>query len=77
VLAKWLGREEGLNSYRVPIEKITEHDWSLAAGRYRQTATEAANHDAPADILRDVLKLESEIIKCGNALMEQITKAPL
>jgi type I restriction enzyme M protein len=31
VLAKWPGREEGANSYRVPIEKIKEHDWSLAA----------------------------------------------
>jgi len=28
-------REEGPNSYRVPIEKIKENDWSLAAGRYK------------------------------------------
>ena len=30
VLAKWPNREEGPNSYRVPIEKIRENDWSLA-----------------------------------------------
>ena len=35
VLAKWPAREESPNSYRVPIEKIRENDWSLAAGRYK------------------------------------------
>ena len=35
LLAKWPSREEGPNSYRVPIEKIKENDWSLAAGRYK------------------------------------------
>ena len=72
VLAKWPGREEGPNSYRVPIEKIRENDWSLAAGRYKPVTTAAVNHDAPADILGDVLKLENEIIRRGNALLKQI-----
>ncbi len=35
VLSKWADREEGPNSYRVPLEKIRENDWSLAAGRYK------------------------------------------
>jgi type I restriction enzyme M protein len=72
VLAKWSAREEGPNSYRVPIDKIRENDWSLAAGRYKPVTTETVNHDAPADILGDVLKLENEIIRRGNALLEQI-----
>ena len=72
VLAKWPSREEGPNSYRVPIEKIRENNWSLAAGRYKPVTTEAVNHDAPADILSDVLKLENEIIRRGNALLAQI-----
>ncbi|MDO8545826.1 MAG: class I SAM-dependent DNA methyltransferase [Nitrospirales bacterium] len=72
VLAKWPKREEGPNSYRVPIEKIRENDWSLAAGRYKPVTTEAVNHDSPADILRDVLKLENEIVRSGNALLAQI-----
>jgi type I restriction enzyme M protein len=72
VLAKWPGREEGPNSYRVPIEKIKENDWSLAAGRYKLVTTEAVNHDAPLKILGDVLKLENEIIRRGSALLAQI-----
>ncbi len=72
VLAKWSNREEGPHSYRVPIEKIKETDWSLAAGRYKPVTTEAVSHDAPAEILADVLKLESEIIRLGNALLAQL-----
>jgi hypothetical protein len=72
VLAKWPKREEGPNSYRVPIEKIKENDWSLAAGRYKPVTTEAVNHDAPAEILGDALKLENEITRRGNALLAQI-----
>jgi type I restriction enzyme M protein len=75
VLAKWPEREEGPNSYRVPIEKIRENDWSLAAGRYKLVATEAVNHDAPAEILSDVLNIEHEIIRRGNVLRAQINKS--
>jgi Type I restriction-modification system methyltransferase subunit len=74
VLAKWPSREEGPNSYRAPIEKIRDNDWSLAAGRYKPVTTEAVNHDAPAEILGDVLKVESEIIKRGSTLLAQINK---
>lgn len=35
VLLKWPMREEGPNSYRVSIDRIKAHSWSLAAGRYR------------------------------------------
>ena len=72
VLAKWPGREEGPNSYRVPVAKIRENGWSLAAGRYKLVVAKVVSHDAPADILRDVLKLENEIILRGNALLAQI-----
>ena len=72
MLAKWPNREEGPNSYRVPIEKIRENDWSLAAGRYKPVTTEAVNHDAPTEILGDVLKIENEIIRRGNALLRRL-----
>jgi type I restriction enzyme M protein len=72
VLAKWATREEGANSYRVPIEKIRENDWSLAAGRYKPVTTEAVNHDAPKEILGDVLKVEREIIRRGEALLAEL-----
>lgn len=72
ILAKWPSREEGQNSYRVPIEKIHENNWSLAVGRYKPITTAAVNHDAPAEILNDVLKLENEIIKRSNLLLTKI-----
>ena len=72
VLLKWPSREEGPNSYHVPIDKIREKDWSLAAGLYRPVTTETVNHDAPTEILSDLLKLENEIIKRGKALLSQI-----
>ncbi len=72
VLAKWPSREEGPNSYRVAIEAIRKNDWSLAAGRYKRVTTETVDYDAPAKILRDVLNLENEIIRRGNALLTQV-----
>lgn len=72
VLAKWPNRDEGPNSYCVPIEKIRANNWSLAAGRYKPVTVEVVNHDSPAEILGDVLKLETEIIRRGNSLLAQI-----
>ena len=74
VLKKWPGREEGTNSYRVQIEKIKEYDWSLAAGRYKSVATKALQHDDPSDILRDLLKVEAEIVRRGDTLLEKISR---
>ncbi len=72
VLAKWPTREEGPNSYRVPIEKIRENDWSLAAGLYKPVTTEVLNHDTPLQILGEVLTLENEIVLRGNELLAHV-----
>jgi type I restriction enzyme M protein len=72
VFAKWPNREEGPHSYRIPIEKIRENDWSLAASRYKPVTAEAISHDAPAEILDDVLELENKIIRRGNSLLVQM-----
>lgn len=72
MFAKWPNREEGPNSYRVPLEKIRENDWSLAAGRYKSLTTKVVNHDVPAEILGDVLRLENEIIQRGNTLFKHL-----
>jgi type I restriction enzyme M protein len=72
VLSKWPSREEGPNSYRVPIKNIHENDWSLAAGRYKAVMTAVVNHDPPSKILDEVLRLENEIARCGNALLLQV-----
>jgi type I restriction enzyme M protein len=60
-LAKWPAREEGPTSYRVPVEKIRKNDWFLAAGRYKPVTAAAVNHDAPADILGEIITLEEQI----------------
>jgi len=73
-LAKWTGREEGPNSYRVSLERIEENDLSLAAGRYKPITVEAVNHDSPEDILAGVLKLEDEIAKRGAALLGKVRR---
>jgi type I restriction enzyme M protein len=74
VLAKWPARDEGPNSYQVSFEKIRQSDWSLATGRYKSVTAETVNHAAPEDILADVLRLEGEIIRRGNALLSRIGK---
>jgi len=73
VLSKWPNREEGPNSYRVPIEKIKENDWSLAAGRYKPVVATATNHDAPVDILHAVIKAEHDIISGADALLGKLS----
>ena len=73
VLAKWPSREEGPNSYRVSIERIEENDWSLAAGRYKPVKVEAVRHDAPTDILKDVLTLEEQISEKARRLLKGLS----
>ena len=74
LLAKWPNRDEGPNSYRVPIEKIRENDWNLAAGRYRLVTTDAVNHDHPKKIIAEVLALENSISVRLNALFEDTAR---
>jgi len=72
IFAKWPDREEGPNSYRVPIEKIKGNEWNLAVGLYKPVVTNVINHDSPTDIIGEVLKIENEIIQRGNVLLNQI-----
>lgn len=72
LLAKWPTRAEGPNSYRVSIEQIMENDWSLAAGRYKPVEATEVHHDDPADILREVIGMENEILQRANVLLGQI-----
>lgn len=73
VIAKWEKREESKNSYCVPTEKILEsEDVSLSSGRYKTINVETMEHDAPKDILKEVLKLEDEIVSKINTLKGKI-----
>jgi type I restriction enzyme M protein len=75
VIAKWEKREEGTNSYRVPIAKILENEeLSLSAGRYRLVITQTTNHDTPQDILDEVLEFETQIQSKVKELQKNIGK---
>jgi len=74
VLAKWPGREEGPNSYRVPVERIHENDLSLAGGRYKPVTVEVANHDRPTKILAEVIAMEEEIVEGATKLLAEVGK---
>jgi len=74
VLSKWPKREEGPNSYRVPLERIRENDLSLAAGRYKPETAQATKHDSPEQILQDVIRLEEEILNKAQVLALEIAK---
>ncbi len=72
ILAKWPNREEGSNSFRVSVEKIRENGWHLMPGRYKPVRLDVAEHDAPATILTDVIRLETEIAERAKALLERV-----
>jgi len=74
LITKWPGREDGPNSFRVPIQKIIENDGSLAAGRYKIIAAETVNHDTPKEILVEVLALEEQIAKRAKTLLAEVGK---
>ncbi|MBK9137423.1 MAG: SAM-dependent DNA methyltransferase [Verrucomicrobia bacterium] len=73
ILAKWPNREEGPNSFRVPIEKIRDNRWYLMPGNYKPVRLDAVKHDPPDQILADVLKIEEEISARAKALQSMLT----
>ncbi|MGB8648049.1 MAG: class I SAM-dependent DNA methyltransferase [Anaerolineae bacterium] len=74
VLARYPDRIEGPNSYRVPVEKIVENDYSLAAGRYKPVKVEAVEHEDPKQILVEVVGLEEEIAARARSLSRALEK---
>ena len=75
-LKKWRKRKEDEpwteKWWFATTDEIKTNDYNLAPGSYKPLTTAIVNHDAPADILGDVLKLENEIIRRGNALLTYI-----
>ncbi len=61
IIAKWPKREEGPNSFRVPVERIRDNGWQLMAGRYKPIRLEAAKYDSPKKILEDIIRIEKQI----------------
>ncbi len=74
ILAKWPSREEGPSSFRVPVGKIRENGWQLMADRYKPVRLDAANYDAPAEILADVIRMEAEVAEGAKALLQRLVE---
>jgi type I restriction enzyme M protein len=74
VLAKWQTKEEGQNSFRVPIERIKENNWNLMVGRYKPLVVSTVKHDLPEKILDVIIELETKIAKRAAKLQEALKK---
>lgn len=72
LIAKWPKREEGPNSFNVPIDRIRDNGWQLMAGRYKPIRLESMHHDPPEKILEDIVRIETEIAARAKALMARI-----
>jgi type I restriction enzyme M protein len=72
IIAKWPNREEGLNSFRVPIDRIRDNGWQLMVGRYKPVRLEAVHHDPLAKILEDIVRIENQITERANKLQKDL-----
>jgi type I restriction enzyme M protein len=74
VLAKWKTKEEGPNSFRVPIERIQENGWNLVVGRYKPLIVSTIKHESSEKILGEILELETKISVRAARLQEALKK---
>ena len=72
LIAKWSKRAISDKSWVADIQQIRAANFTLTVGKYKPVATEVVNHDAPKEILGDVLKMENEIVRLGNLLLKQV-----
>ena len=62
-------------SWWATVEAIAENDYNLAAGRYKPTVAEKPSDDKPADLIRQVLKLEGEITDGLEKLLKDVEES--
>jgi type I restriction enzyme M protein len=74
LITKWPTREEGPNSFNVPINRIRDNGWQLMAGRYKPVRLDVVKHDHPDQILSDIIRLENSIIERARKLRGDIAK---
>ena len=72
ILAKWPNREEGPNSFCVPLDTIRENGWQLMPGRYKPVRLDTIEHEPPPDILTDVVRMENEIVERAKQLLAKV-----
>jgi len=59
-------------SWWAPYETIAENDWNLAASRYKPRVAEAVSDEDPAELIREVLAIESEITAGLEKLLAEV-----
>ena len=74
ILQRWPSREEGVHSFKVKREELAKHGDALTPGRYRELHAEVADHDAPAEIIDDILKTEEQIAEKLHVLRKQLAQ---
>ena len=72
LLEAWPSLQVTAKSWIATIEQIRAADFNLTANRYKPVSNQVVKHDAPSEILSDILRLEDEITRCGNSLLAQI-----
>jgi type I restriction enzyme M protein len=68
------GRKVTAKSWVATIKEIEEMDYNLTAGRYRPAVRNVTSHDAPTDLLAEIVKVEAEIAKRGRSLLGALRK---
>jgi type I restriction enzyme M protein len=53
-------------------ERIAENDYNLAAGRYKPQVAEKVPEEDPADLIREVMKVENDIVKGLEKLLKDV-----
>ena len=74
IIQKWPKREEGVHSFRVAREELAKYDDVLTPGRYREQQAEVIKHDAPIEIIGDILDAEERITVKLCKLQKQLTQ---
>lgn len=73
IITKFSAREEGAQSFVVPVEKIKENaDLSLSLNQYRHVEAEAVAYRDPAVVLRELIALEKEIATGAEELLNKL-----
>jgi type I restriction enzyme M protein len=54
------------------IDSITENDYNLAAGRYKPQVAEQVPEEDPAELIREVLSIEKEIVEGLEKLLKEV-----
>ncbi len=59
-------------SWWAPVEEIVDNDFNLAAGRYRPGVAEKTPEEDLADLIRETVELEKQILSSLEALLKEI-----